>query len=79
MKQYLCMLLISFWVMPDVQAQSRIIKGNVTGANDNQALPGVSVVIKGTQKGTITNAEGIYQLEVVKPDNAKFSTKVIAN
>ena len=64
MKQYLCMLLISFWVMPDVQAQSRIIKGNVTGANDNQALPGVSVVIKGTQKGTITNAEGIYQLEV---------------
>jgi TonB-linked SusC/RagA family outer membrane protein len=46
-----------------VSAQSRTIKGTVTGENDKQALPGVSVVIKGTQKGTITDADGNYQLD----------------
>ncbi len=43
--------------------QDRTISGRVLGET-NEGLPGVSVVIKGTQKGTTTNAEGRYQLAV---------------
>lgn len=41
----------------------------VTSAEDNQPLPGVSVVVKGTTTGTITNFDGEYMLANV-PANA---------
>ena len=41
----------------------RKIKGKVTGDNA-EALPGVSVVLKGTQQGTITDVDGNFQLSV---------------
>ncbi|MBS1486921.1 MAG: SusC/RagA family TonB-linked outer membrane protein [Bacteroidetes bacterium] len=48
------------------QAQERIVKGKVTG-EDGTELPGVSVVIKGTSTGTITNASGEYSISA-SPD-----------
>lgn len=39
------------------------IKGKVTGEN-GETLPGVSVVIKGTQRGTITNNDGNYDMQI---------------
>jgi TonB-linked SusC/RagA family outer membrane protein len=48
-------------------AQSRVIKGIVTSGDDNGGVPGVNVVIKGTNIGASTNAEGAYTLSV--PDN----------
>lgn len=44
-------------------AQQRTISGTVTD-NTGAPLPGVTVVVQGTTTGTITNVEGIYQLEV---------------
>lgn len=46
------------------QAQSRTVTGTVTSTQDGSALPGVSVLIKGTSKGTTTAADGKYNLEV---------------
>ena len=43
------------------------IKGKVTGEN-GQTLPGATVMIKGTKDGTITDAEGLFSLDV--PDGA---------
>ena len=43
------------------------ISGVVTDEK-GEVLPGVSVVVKGTQRGTTTNADGQYTLNV--PDNA---------
>ena len=63
MKQFLS-IIFALLLISAVQAQTPIIKGKVTGANDNEALPGVSVVIKGTQRGTTTNADGAFQIEV---------------
>ena len=40
------------------------ITGRVTSAVDGQSLPGVAVLIKGTQRGTITDAEGKYTLKI---------------
>ncbi|WP_374755785.1 SusC/RagA family TonB-linked outer membrane protein [Runella rosea] len=45
----------------EVMAQT--VKGKVTDEK-GAGLPGVSVLIKGTQRGTTTNAEGAFQLEV---------------
>lgn len=45
-------------------AQDRLISGKVTSSDDNTPLPGVSIVIKGTNQGTTTDSEGIYKLSV---------------
>jgi TonB-linked SusC/RagA family outer membrane protein len=44
------------------QAQ-RTITGTVT-SEDGDPLPGVNILIKGTQKGTITGADGRYSIDV---------------
>ncbi|WP_460941564.1 SusC/RagA family TonB-linked outer membrane protein [Spirosoma daeguense] len=41
----------------------RPITGRITDEK-NEGLPGVSVLIKGTQRGTITDADGRYKLDV---------------
>jgi TonB-dependent starch-binding outer membrane protein SusC len=40
------------------------VNGKVTSASDGQAIPGVSVVIKGTTVGTITDMNGRYNLTI---------------
>lgn len=51
-----------------VAAQQRSVSGKVTD-NNNQPLPGATVVIKGTTQGTVTNADGDYTLGNI-PENA---------
>jgi TonB-linked SusC/RagA family outer membrane protein len=38
------------------------ITGKITSADDAQAIPGVSVVVKGTSRGTTTDASGVYKI-----------------
>ncbi len=42
----------------------KTVTGTVTAATDNSPLPGVTVVIKGSNLGTITNADGQYTISV---------------
>lgn len=51
-----------------VGQQERTISGTVTD-EDGAPLPGVSVVVKGTTTGIVTNADGNYSLEI--PDDAR--------
>jgi TonB-dependent SusC/RagA subfamily outer membrane receptor len=44
------------------------VNGNVTSSGDNNPLPGVSVVVKGTSTGTTTDADGNYSVSV--PDGS---------
>ncbi|WP_346861919.1 TonB-dependent receptor [uncultured Draconibacterium sp.] len=44
-------------------AQVTTVKGVVTSADDGGPLPGVTVVVKGTTNGTVTNLDGIYELK----------------
>ncbi|MFO7865171.1 MAG: carboxypeptidase-like regulatory domain-containing protein, partial [Salinivirgaceae bacterium] len=51
--------------------QKRKITGTVTDKTTNETLPGVSVVVKSDpSKGTVTNIDGAYTLEV--DESAKF-------
>jgi len=47
-----------------VLAQERSISGKITSAEDGSGLPGVSVVVKGTTNGVITDFDGNYKLSV---------------
>ena len=47
----------------EVQAQDRLVSGSVKDETGS-SLPGVSVVVKGTTRGTTTDGNGKYQLNV---------------
>ena len=51
-------------------AQNSIITGKVINSADGTAISGASVVVKGTTSGTITNSEGVYNLEI--PQNSQI-------
>ena len=45
-------------------SQTKSVTGTVTSADDNSAIPGVSVAVKGTTLGTVTNMDGKFELQV---------------
>lgn len=67
-KFFLLFILMGFIGLQSVLAQTTVT-GTVTSAVDGSTLPGVSVVVKGTNLGTTTDINGKYQLSV--PANAK--------
>ena len=54
-------------VLEDPVVEERTITGKVTDDSGNE-LPGVSIIIKGTQTGTVTNVQGTYEISV--PDDS---------
>lgn len=63
------LLLIFSCLACSVYAQNRMVQGKVTNPEDGTGLPGVSVFIKGTGKGTVTDQDGKYQVEVTAQEN----------
>ncbi|MHA4739791.1 SusC/RagA family TonB-linked outer membrane protein [Dyadobacter sp. MSC1_007] len=53
--------LFSTMLLAQARAQTTGVSGKVT--DGNESLPGVNVLIKGSQKGTITNQKGEYSLD----------------
>ncbi|MCG6191033.1 SusC/RagA family TonB-linked outer membrane protein [Maribellus maritimus] len=56
-------------------AQTQIVRGTVTDLQTGEPLPGVNVVEKGTTNGIVTNADGIYSINV--PANAVLNISFI--
>jgi TonB-dependent receptor len=50
-----------------VFSQTKTITGKITDEN-GETLPGVNIVEQGTTNGTITNAEGLYTIQLKKDD-----------
>ena len=55
-------------VLPTSVQQDRIINGKITDAEDGAPLYGVSVRVKGSTVGTITNAEGNFSINIKAAD-----------
>ena len=77
---HLCRLaLVMLMLLPAVSslqanpAQDKTISGVVRSATDNEPLIGVSVLVKGTTNGTITDFDGKYSLSVKTGDVVVFS------
>ena len=62
--------LFFFFLFHVALAQESIYYGKVLF--DEQPLEGVSVLLKGTSKGTITNKEGIFKINIGKLENQKL-------
>jgi len=68
-----------FCLLPGVMALAQTITGRVTGADDNQPLPGVSIVLKGTTTGTTSSADGTYRINAAPNSTLTFSFIGYAN
>ena len=58
----------------EVIIQTQKVSGKVTSFEDDEGLPGVNVVEKGTANGTVTNVQGHYSLEVREGATLVFSS-----
>lgn len=75
MKRLILSLFIFLCVAVTASAQDRTITGTVTGKDDGQPLPGVSVKIKGAQGGAQTGIDGKYAIKVASGATAiEFSS-----
>jgi len=68
-------LLFTFCLMSALfaGAQVRTVTGVVTDGSGGEALPGVSVLIKGTARGTATDASGRFAIDAASGDVLSFS------
>ncbi|MBD2704556.1 TonB-dependent receptor [Spirosoma sp. BT702] len=71
-------LLLSTWLLTvlfclPVLAQDVAISGRVTSTEDGTPLPGVSVQLKGTTRGTTTDSEGNYRINAPVNGRLVFS------
>ena len=71
MKKLLSVLFLLSFTLASVYAQDIQVKGTVVSGTDDFPLPGVSVVVKGTTKGVITDIDGNFVISV--PSNAVLS------
>lgn len=71
MKRYL-FLLLSFFTL-SLYAQQVKLAGNVTSASDKEPMIGVTIMVKGTPTGTVTDFDGNYSLEVPSNSTIIFS------
>ncbi len=69
MRKLVSMMSVLLLCALHVFAQDKTVTGKVTDEKDNTPLPGVSVVVKGTNIGTSTGADGTFSLQV--PSSAK--------
>ncbi len=46
-----------------------VVKGKVSDSDKKEGLPGVSVLLKGTTQGTITDENGLYQIAVPEKES----------
>lgn len=66
-------LILSLLLGNLAMAQQSVFSGKVTDSSSGEALPGVSIVVKGTTNGTISNFDGDFTLSVNRGDVIQFS------
>lgn len=50
------------------QPSTKVVKGKIVSSDTGEPLPGVTIIIKGTQKGTATDAFGNFSIEASNND-----------
>ncbi len=73
MKKLLLIVMVLCFGVSSVFSQTKQITGTVTSKEDGLPVPGVSVTVKGTTTGTVTNQEGSFTLTVPEGQTLVFS------
>ena len=63
MKRFLLILSVCILTFGQVLAQSQTISGKVVSAADGEGIPGASISVLGTSRGTITDYDGKFSIE----------------
>src|SRR5947208_17159249 len=74
-----CILIIGFRYSANAQFEKlkdSVVQlyGIVMTADSLKGIPAVSVVVKGQNRGTITNDEGVFSIVALKGDQIEFSS-----
>jgi len=56
--------------------QAMTVTGKITSRDDGESLPGVNVIISGTEKGTVSDLDGNYSIEVPSGTSALVFSSV---
>ncbi|MBN2166093.1 MAG: TonB-dependent receptor [Marinilabiliaceae bacterium] len=75
LRRYQCSILLFFALLCSFSGYSQQSSGTVTGhINDDigEPIPGVSVSVKGSTTGTITDVDGNYTISNIKPTDVLF-------
>ncbi len=67
------LLLLLFSLAATIYAQQKTITGTVRDS-DNNPLPGISVSVKGSKTGTVTNTDGMFSINASPEDILEFSS-----
>ena len=62
MKAYL--LLVAFFLPIFAFGQQRVVRGKLIDEAERKPLPGTSIIAKGSTAGTVSDAQGLYQITV---------------
>ena len=73
MKKFLTFLGVLLFAGTLLSAQTIRVTGTVTDQIDGLTLPGVTVLVKGTTQGTLTDLSGNYEMEVAPNATLVFS------
>jgi TonB-dependent starch-binding outer membrane protein SusC len=58
------LLFLLFLIGGIAHAQERVVSGQVTSSNGSESLPGVSILLKGTNNGVVTDLNGKFSIAV---------------
>jgi TonB-linked SusC/RagA family outer membrane protein len=73
-KLLFCFLLLMSLTIFGAYAQTRNISGKVTDSDTGQGLPGVSVFLKGTSSGTVTDVDGRFIISANEGNTLVFQS-----
>ncbi len=81
MKKFLLYITIIFFVVPATAkaqfetARDSVVQlyGIIMTADSLEGIPAVSVMVKGQNRGTITNNDGVFSIVVLKGDEVEFT------
>jgi TonB-linked SusC/RagA family outer membrane protein len=65
-----CILLFPFLLAAQ---ETQVVSGQVTSATDPNGLPGVNIIVKGTNRGVITDLDGKFSLDISNGSIVVFS------
>jgi TonB-linked SusC/RagA family outer membrane protein len=69
----LCLMVIGIMLPHVTLAQTTVIKGQVVDAKTNESLPGVTVVVKGTNQAVSSDVSGMYTIRTAPGKVLVFS------
>src|SRR5690606_33201057 len=68
------LVFLTFFQLHAIYGQERTVTGQVTTAAEGMTLPGVNVIVKGTNQGTVTDMDGNYSITVQQGATLEFSS-----